>query len=435
MVSRCYDECREKRLNMKKIIVSAAAAFMMVTACFPGSLTAVKAEETPAPEAPAEEVPAAEPVPMYRLYNPNSGEHFYTANIGERDALIQLYWRYEDFGWYAPKDAGDPVYRLYNSFAGEHHYTLNEAEKNALVEAGWTDEGIGWYSDPAKTVPLYREYNPNAFSCNHNYTTNIKEHEQLIANGWLDEGFAWYALKEGEKDPNPPEMPEPPKPTPPPVDETTDKAHIIYLTFDDGPSKNTRTLLDVLKKYPQVKVSFFVVNQATNYVPLIAEEFQDGHTVAVHSYTHDYKKIYKSTDAYWSDFNKMNDIVEKYTGQRSILFRFPGGSSNTVSRSYSKGIMTTLTKQSKDKGLVYFDWNVSSGDAGETTSTDKVYSNVISGIKSNTKNGRASVVLQHDSKSYSVKAVERIIQWGLQNGYRFLPLSKNSPTAHHHINN
>lgn len=134
-------------------------------------------------------------VTMYRMYNPNSGEHFYTAKAAERDALIVVGWTYEGIGWIAPKESETPVYRLYNKNGGEHHYTLDAAERDALVAAGWNDEGIGWYNDDAKTVPVYREYNPNEFSCNHNYTTDKKEHDTLIGFGWLDEGIAWYALR------------------------------------------------------------------------------------------------------------------------------------------------------------------------------------------------------------------------------------------------
>lgn len=131
---------------------------------------------------------------MYRLYNANSGEHFYTASAQERDDLTVLGWAYEGIGWLAPLSSDTPVYRLYNANAGEHHYTMDAAEKDGLVAAGWVDEGIGWYSDPAKAVPLLREYNPNQFACNHNYTTSQEEHDQLIAWGWQDEGIAWYAL-------------------------------------------------------------------------------------------------------------------------------------------------------------------------------------------------------------------------------------------------
>lgn len=135
---------------------------------------------------------------MYRIYNPNSGEHFYTSNKAEKDHLVSLGWKYEGVGWKAPTVSNYPVYRLYNANGGEHHYTMNVAEKNNLVKLGWKYEGIGWFSaDPndSNSVPLLREYNPNAFSNNHNYTTNANEHNWLVGLGWKDEGKAWYATK------------------------------------------------------------------------------------------------------------------------------------------------------------------------------------------------------------------------------------------------
>ncbi|MCR4949998.1 MAG: hypothetical protein K6A40_01605 [Solobacterium sp.] len=135
-----------------------------------------------------------EPVPMYRLYNPNSGEHFYTAKAAEKNALVTYGWKYEGIGWYAPKTSSEPVYRLYNGNSGDHHYTMKKAEKDALVSYGWKYEGIGWYSDPAKGVPLYREYNPNMPACNHNYTRKKAEHDYLVDHGWKDEGIGWYGV-------------------------------------------------------------------------------------------------------------------------------------------------------------------------------------------------------------------------------------------------
>ena len=131
---------------------------------------------------------------MYRLYNPNTGEHFYTAKAKERNALVSYGWQYEGVGWIAPKTSNTPVYRLYNSNAGDHHYTMNKKERDALIKAGWKDEGTGWYSDDKKTVPLYREYNPNMQKCNHNYTTNKKEHDYLTTHGWNNEGIGWYGI-------------------------------------------------------------------------------------------------------------------------------------------------------------------------------------------------------------------------------------------------
>ena len=131
---------------------------------------------------------------MFRLYNPNSGEHFYTSDYNERQTLIEAGWNYEGIGWNAPSASNTPVYRFYNPNAGEHHYTTDSSEGDALIAAGWTYEGIGWYSDDAKTVPLYRDYNPNQFSNNHNYTTDESEHNYLVSIGWNDEGYAWYGI-------------------------------------------------------------------------------------------------------------------------------------------------------------------------------------------------------------------------------------------------
>lgn len=202
---------------------------------------------------------------------------------------------------------------------------------------------------------------------------------------------------------------------------------IVYLTFDDGPGPYTAELLDVLDRY-NVKVTFFVVD--TGYHETIGEEYRRGHTVGIHSATHNYSSIYASEDAYFSDLYEMSDIIYEQTGQRPSQVRFPGGSSNTVSR-FNPGIMTRLTQDLTDLGYEYYDWNVLSGDAGETTDTDVVVQNVIDGIS----NHSVSIVLQHDIKDFSVAAVERIIIWGLSNGYTFLPLTPGCPTAHHGLNN
>lgn len=130
---------------------------------------------------------------MYRLYNPNSGEHFYTSNKIERNHLIDVGWNYEGVGWYAP-ETGNPVYRLYNPNAGDHHYTLSSKERDYLVSVGWNYEGIGWYSDLDETVPLYRLYNPNAITGTHHYTTNYNEAKYLDEIGWNYEGIGWYGI-------------------------------------------------------------------------------------------------------------------------------------------------------------------------------------------------------------------------------------------------
>lgn len=203
----------------------------------------------------------------------------------------------------------------------------------------------------------------------------------------------------------------------------------IYLTFDDGPGPYTATLLDVLAEYG-VKVTFFVTNTDSDYRDMIGRAYREGHSIAVHTACHDYYTIYASEEAYFDDLNKMEEIIYAQTGEYTKLMRFPGGSSNTVSR-FNPGIMTRLTAAVNDMGYKYFDWNVDSNDAGGARSSDEVFNNITKGCEGL----NACVVLQHDIKSFSVNAVERVIIWGLENGYTFRALDMTSPEAHHGVNN
>lgn len=136
---------------------------------------------------------------MHRVYNPNSGEHFYTASGFERDSLVAVGWEYEGIGWTAPSISNVPVYRLYSGT--DHHYTTSKVERDALVDVGWSYEGIGWYSDDAERVPLHRQFNPNVDpgaptnnSGSHNYTISAVESDALVKLGWHYEGIGWYGL-------------------------------------------------------------------------------------------------------------------------------------------------------------------------------------------------------------------------------------------------
>lgn len=205
--------------------------------------------------------------------------------------------------------------------------------------------------------------------------------------------------------------------------------NVIYLTFDDGPGAYTEQLLDVLSEY-NVKATFFVTAANKDYQWLIGRASREGHGIGLHTYSHKYDSIYASEEAYFDDLNQMQAVVEEQTGRKTTMIRFPGGSSNTVS-AFNPGIMTKLAQDVTDMGFQYYDWNVLSGDAGETTDTETVVQNVMDGVSKH----RISIVLQHDIKSFSVDAVEKIVVWGLNNDYTFLPLTPESPTAHHGINN
>lgn len=134
-------------------------------------------------------------VPVYRIYNPHSGEHFYTTSFDEMITLsFKRNWILEGIGWNAPAKSSIPVYRLFNATNTEHHFTTDYLEKQTLIGLGWRDEGISWYSDEKQTVPLYRQYNPNVQCGKHNYTTSPQERDDLVQSGWQDEEIAWYGI-------------------------------------------------------------------------------------------------------------------------------------------------------------------------------------------------------------------------------------------------
>lgn len=206
---------------------------------------------------------------------------------------------------------------------------------------------------------------------------------------------------------------------------------IAYLTFDDGPSKNTKKILKILKKY-NAKATFFVTgNDKIEYMKDITDA---GHTIALHTYTHNYQKIYSSTSAYFNDLNKIHNLVLKKTGIDARIIRFPGGASNTVSANYSKGIMSKLTKMVENQGYKYFDWNVDSGDAsGNNIDPNRIIRNV----KVNSKGVDRCVVLMHDTlaKSTTVQALDKICKFYKSNGYEFAGLNEKSLPCHQKVNN
>ena len=207
------------------------------------------------------------------------------------------------------------------------------------------------------------------------------------------------------------------------------KPGVIYLTFDDGPStKNTARLLDILKE-ENVKATFFLTDK-TNTDYLIKKMYDEGHTIGLHTASHNYKYIYSSTTNFIKDIEKIQEKVARITGEKSSIIRFPGGSSNTVS-SFNPGIMCTLSNMVIEKGYHYFDWNVSSGDAGSGRSKKNTYRNVTNNLSKN----RANVVLMHDIYDSTVDAVKDIIKYGKDNGYTFEKITMDTEMYTHYVNN
>ena len=205
----------------------------------------------------------------------------------------------------------------------------------------------------------------------------------------------------------------------------------IYLTFDDGPATFTDRLLDKLKLY-NVKATFFIVGKMSRK-ELIRRAFEEGHSIGVHSYTHELDKIYASEEAFFADFLATEEVIKEQTGQYTTIFRFPGGSANTASL-YNPGIITRLAKIMEDMGYRYFDWNASAGDAESSIPAGifEYYSTLRRILK---EDGSPTIILQHDPNIYSTRALDDFIPWALENGYTFLPLDMTSPVIHSKISN
>lgn len=210
-----------------------------------------------------------------------------------------------------------------------------------------------------------------------------------------------------------------------------DSKGTIYLTFDDGPKYGTTdAILDILKE-EGVKATFFV----TGYGPdeLIKREYDEGHSIALHTDSHDYSAVYQSVDAYFNDLGRVSDRVKRITGEESKIIRFPGGASNTISRRYSPGIMSILTKEVLNRGYRYYDWNISSGDATSDprVTSDVIYNNVVSRLSKD----RVNMVLMHDVKPYTRDALRRIIRYGKENGYTFDKITMSTEMIRQRVNN
>ena len=204
---------------------------------------------------------------------------------------------------------------------------------------------------------------------------------------------------------------------------------LVYLTFDDGPSERTREILNILDE-EGIKATFFVCG-ANEYTK---RAYNSGHTIALHSNTHNYSYIYASSSNFFEDLTAIDNKVYNVIGIHSKFTRFPGGSSNTISRHYSYGIMSYLTGEIENRGYTYFDWNVDSNDAGsDVYNSDNIYANVINHLS----HSKTNIVLMHDSGGHTatVKALRNIIRTAKEYGYSFKAIDSSTPVVHHGVNN
>ena len=200
-----------------------------------------------------------------------------------------------------------------------------------------------------------------------------------------------------------------------PLSTSQTESNRVYLTFDDGPTSQTQEILDILEKY-NAKATFFVVaNESDEAIQAYKNIVEAGHTIGIHSYTHEYTEIYSSLEAFQKDVTRMADMIYNITGVRTRLYRFPGGSANTVCATSKEELIRWLDAE----GYIYYDWNALSGDAvTKGLSTTTLVNNVMDGV--NKKKNGASIVLMHDlaTRHNMVEALEPLLQRLQEEGYQ-----------------
>ena len=201
----------------------------------------------------------------------------------------------------------------------------------------------------------------------------------------------------------------------------------VYLTFDDGPSANTGKILDILDEYG-VKGNFFVVGTENENLRRMYKRIVDeGHVLCMHSYTHKYNEIYSSVDAFTEDLDKITALIEDVTGKEPAGYRFPGGSSNSVSKIPMKEFIKVLD----ERGITYYDWNIVSGDAtNPMLPKEKIIENSLSDLCE----FEEAMILFHDlsNKTSTVEALPEIIEAIQEKGIPIVPIDDETIVIHHY---
>lgn len=209
-------------------------------------------------------------------------------------------------------------------------------------------------------------------------------------------------------------------------DETTGQQKRVYLTFDDGPSIYTGQILDILKAN-DIKATFFVIaREDESYWPYYTRILEEGHTLGMHSYTHDYNQVYASLDSFEADVNSLSQFLYDRTGEYPTIYRFPGGSSNTVCNVPMEECIAYLNEQ----GITYYDWNALNGDAvSSELPPEKLVENIMNSVRQN----NTSIVLMHDmqSRHTTVESLQPLIDTLKDEGYEILPIDENTPLIQH----
>lgn len=209
-------------------------------------------------------------------------------------------------------------------------------------------------------------------------------------------------------------------------DPAEDERKRVYLTFDDGPSIYTGQILDILNAN-DVKATFFVIaRENESYWPYYTRILEEGHVLGMHSYTHDYNQVYASLDSFEADVSHLSEFLYDRTGEYPSIYRFPGGSSNSVSHVPINECIAYLNEQ----GITYYDWNALNGDAvTDELSTDRLIENIMNSVRKN----NTSIVLMHDmqSRHNTVESLQELIDILKAEGYEILPIDEDTPLIQH----
>lgn len=206
--------------------------------------------------------------------------------------------------------------------------------------------------------------------------------------------------------------------------ENGENERVVYLTFDDGPSKNTPLILDILKEN-NVHGTFFIISPyVESHIPIVKRAFDEGNVIGNHTADHEYNRVYTSEDVFFKNFNKQQIFIKEVTGKDCTIFRFPGGSNNVnVRNAHGKNFTKNITEKLNSQGIQVYDWNVDSGDAkGNNIPASTLVKNVERELKDKDGNYKeCAIILMHDcmTKNTTVKALPEIINLLKELDYRF----------------
>ena len=206
--------------------------------------------------------------------------------------------------------------------------------------------------------------------------------------------------------------------------ETVPTEKVIYLTFDDGPCDFTPEVLDILAKY-DIKATFFIVAGNHRYTDILPRIVEEGHTLGIHCFSHDYGWLYSKDTVFFEDFMHAQELIYEKTGTYATVSRFPG-SSTTASYLFGqmKGGFEELEERMHNMGVRFYDWSVQIEDYNNGAE------GTIANFKSLTPKAQIPIVLQHDTRAYSVYSLDKMIEWALSEGYTFAPLDTTVPEVH-----